>query len=63
MSITKAFGGPREAAPLTGIKLYAAAILIGLGNLPAVLDTTIANVSINTIAGDLGVIIEHRARG
>lgn len=55
MSITKAFGAAREATPLTGFNLYAAAILIGLGNFLVVLDTTIANVSITTIAGDLGV--------
>ena len=55
MSIMKAFGAAKEAAPLTGFKLYAAAILIGLGNFLVVLDTTIANVSINTIAGDLGI--------
>lgn len=55
MSIVKAFREAAEAAPLTGIKLYATAILIGLGNFLVVLDTTIANVSINTIAGDLGV--------
>lgn len=48
---------PREgsAPPLTGVALYAAAILIGLGNFLVVLDTTIANVSVNTIAGSLGV--------
>lgn len=44
-----------EAAPLTGLRLYAAAILIGLGNFLVVLDTTIANVSVPTIAGNLGV--------
>ncbi|HYN46096.1 MAG TPA: DHA2 family efflux MFS transporter permease subunit [Allosphingosinicella sp.] len=44
-----------EAPPLTGFNLYAAAILIGLGNFLVVLDTTIANVSIPTIAGSLGV--------
>ena len=43
------------APPLTGIPLFAAAILIGLGNFLVVLDTTIANVSIPTIAGNLGV--------
>ena len=43
------------APPLTGLPLYAAAILIGLGNFLVVLDTTIANVSVPTIAGDLGV--------
>lgn len=55
MSIFKAFAEAREAPPLTGLKLYAAAILIGLGNFLVVLDTTIANVSVNTIAGALGV--------
>lgn len=55
MSIMKAFASAREAPPLTGLKLYAAAILIGLGNFLVVLDTTIANVSVNTIAGALGV--------
>ncbi len=44
-----------DAAPLTGVALYAAAILIGLGNFLVVLDTTIANVSVPTIAGSLGV--------
>ena len=43
------------AAPLTGTRLYVAAILIGLGNFLVVLDTTIANVSVPTIAGNLGV--------
>jgi DHA2 family multidrug resistance protein len=41
--------------PLTGGRLMAAAILIGLGNFLVVLDTTIANVSVPTIAGNLGV--------
>ncbi len=43
------------AGPLTGLQLYTAAILIGLGNFLVVLDTTIANVSVPTIAGSLGV--------
>lgn len=43
------------APPLTGMPLYVAAILIGLGNFLVVLDTTIANVSVPTIAGNLGV--------
>ena len=46
---------PEAAKPLTGLPLIVAAVLIGLGNFLVVLDTTIANVSINTIAGDLGV--------
>ncbi|QUD90356.1 DHA2 family efflux MFS transporter permease subunit [Phenylobacterium montanum] len=43
------------AAPLTGFPLLVTAILIGLGNFLVVLDTTIANVSVPTIAGNLGV--------
>ncbi|MCJ2184391.1 DHA2 family efflux MFS transporter permease subunit [Novosphingobium sp. 1949] len=43
------------AAPLTGGLLFMAAIAIGLGNFLVVLDTTIANVSVPTIAGALGV--------
>jgi DHA2 family multidrug resistance protein len=50
---------PPDAAPLTGVALYAAAILIGLGNFLVVLDTTIANVSVPTIAGSLGVSSSH----
>src|SRR3954447_22233561 len=42
------------APPLVGLPLYIAAILIGLGNFLVVLDTTIANVSVPTIAGSLG---------
>ncbi|MEP7007128.1 MAG: DHA2 family efflux MFS transporter permease subunit [Sphingomonas bacterium] len=44
-----------DSALLTGVPLYIAAILIGLGNFLVVLDTTIANVSVPTIAGNLGV--------
>ena len=43
------------ARPLEGSTLLTAAILIGLGNFLVVLDTTIANVSVPTIAGALGV--------
>ena len=43
------------ARPLTGSLLIAAGVLIGLGNFLVVLDTTIANVSVSTIAGSLGV--------
>jgi len=45
----------QDARPLTGGKLLIAALLIGLGNFLVVLDTTIANVSVPTIAGSLGV--------
>lgn len=41
--------------PLTGLKLFIAAIAIGFGNFLVVLDTTIANVSVPNIAGSLGV--------
>jgi DHA2 family multidrug resistance protein len=44
-----------EAPSLTGAALLIAALAIGLGNFLVVLDTTIANVSIPTIAGSLGV--------
>jgi DHA2 family multidrug resistance protein len=54
-SETPASVGHGGVRPLTGAKLYAAALLIGLGNFLVVLDTTIANVSIPTIAGSLGV--------
>ena len=46
---------PPAALPLTGGPLLGAALLIGLGNFLVVLDTTIANVSVPTIAGSLGV--------
>jgi DHA2 family multidrug resistance protein len=46
---------PEQAGPLTGGTLLVAALLIGLGNFLVVLDTTIANVSVPTIAGALGV--------
>jgi DHA2 family multidrug resistance protein len=54
--------GPAAAAsgdgglpPLAGIALAVTALALGLGTFMQVLDTTIANVSIPTIAGDLGV--------
>lgn len=46
---------PGEAQPLTGLRLFIAAIAVGFGNFLVVLDTTIANVSIPNIAGSLGV--------
>jgi DHA2 family multidrug resistance protein len=44
-----------SAAPLAGLPLLIAAIAIGAGNFLVVLDSTIANVSVPTIAGSLGV--------
>jgi DHA2 family multidrug resistance protein len=52
---TSATSAAPIAEPLTGGRLLAAAVLIGLGNFLVVLDTTIANVSVPTIAGSLGV--------
>src|SRR5579859_3106103 len=43
------------ARSLTGGALIASALLIGMGNFLVVLDTTIANVSVPSIAGSLGV--------
>ncbi|MFZ5748753.1 MAG: DHA2 family efflux MFS transporter permease subunit [Pseudomonadota bacterium] len=55
MSAATPASGHGDARPLTGAPLFIAAILIGLGNFLVVLDTTIANVSVPTIAGNLGV--------
>ena len=46
---------PNAGEQLVGWRLWLAAIVIGLGNFLVVLDTTIANVSVPTIAGSLGV--------
>lgn len=45
----------QNVQPLTGGKLALAAILLSMANLIAILDMTIANVSLLTIAGGLGV--------
>jgi DHA2 family multidrug resistance protein len=42
-------------SPLTGRKLAIAAAVLSLGNFMVVLDTTITNVALSTIAGNLGV--------
>ncbi len=44
-----------ELPPLKGISLVLGTLVIALGNFMIVLDSTIANVSIPTIAGDLGI--------
>nr|WP_321456172.1 DHA2 family efflux MFS transporter permease subunit [uncultured Cohaesibacter sp.] len=44
-----------KSGPLTGASLLIAALAIGTGNFLVVLDSTIANVSVPTIAGSLGV--------
>ncbi len=48
-------GAPAEPAPLTGVKLFAAAFALALANFVVVLDMTIANVSVPHIAGGLAV--------
>src|SRR5499427_5446422 len=42
-------------APLQGAKLWLAAVLLASANFMAVLDMTIANVSVPNIAGGLGI--------
>jgi DHA2 family multidrug resistance protein len=44
-----------DAPRLTGLKLLAAGVLVGLSNFMVVLDTTIANVSVPHIAGSVAV--------
>ncbi len=46
---------PQQAAPLTGAARAITILALSLGTFMQVLDTTIANVSIPTIAGNLGV--------
>src|SRR5437763_15141841 len=48
-------GTPDQAAPLSGATLAVTSIALALGTFMQVLDSTIANVSIPTIAGNLGV--------
>src|SRR5208282_2354850 len=55
MTNTVALSESSASAPLMGLKLLAACLAIGMGNFLVVLDTTIANVSVPTIAGGLGV--------
>lgn len=45
----------QSVQPLSGGKLVVAALLLSMANLIAILDMTIANVSVLTIAGSLGV--------
>jgi DHA2 family multidrug resistance protein len=47
--------GKAPDQPLQGIRLGVVAIALALGTLMQVLDTTIANVSLTTISGNLGV--------
>ena len=45
----------RDLSPLAGGKLAFAAVVLSLANFMVVLDTTITNVAMPTISGDLGV--------
>lgn len=55
MSSATATAAPAAPASLTGATLGVTAIALALGTFMQVLDSTIANVSIPTIAGNLGV--------
>ncbi|TPW33374.1 DHA2 family efflux MFS transporter permease subunit [Martelella alba] len=48
-----------DVRPLSGLALIAAALAIGTGNFMVVLDSTIANVSVPTIAGSVGVSVSQ----
>jgi DHA2 family multidrug resistance protein len=50
-----AAAAPAAGAPMSGIGLAFTAIALALGTFMQVLDSSIANVSVPTIAGDLGV--------
>jgi DHA2 family multidrug resistance protein len=50
-----AAAAPAAPAPMTGSLLFVTAVALALGTFMQVLDSTIANVSIPAIAGDLGV--------
>jgi DHA2 family multidrug resistance protein len=55
-AVTAELVRPRPiAAPLAGLPMIIAAVAIGAGNFLVVLDSTITNVSVPTIAGALGV--------
>lgn len=47
-------GASPDAAPKAGLSLWGIGILLAMANFLAVLDVTIANVSVPTIAGNLG---------
>src|SRR5262249_60888553 len=50
---------PAAPRPLEGAPLAVASIALAVGTFMQVLDTTIANVSIPTIAGNLGVSVDQ----
>ncbi|PMX31086.1 EmrB/QacA family drug resistance transporter, partial [Pseudomonas sp. FW301-21B01] len=50
---------PAALAPLTGGKLALATLAVALATFMNVLDSSIANVAIPTIAGNLGVSVDE----
>ncbi|WP_340317718.1 DHA2 family efflux MFS transporter permease subunit [Rhizorhabdus argentea] len=50
-----ASAAPAQTVPLSGLGLAVVSVALALGTFMQVLDTTIANVSLTTIAGNLGV--------
>jgi MFS transporter, DHA2 family, multidrug resistance protein len=54
-NVFEAHADDKTPAPLTGMPLAVASIALALGTFIQVLDSTIANVSLPTIAGNLGV--------
>jgi len=54
-STTADAAGSKPAPQLTGLALWGAGILLALANFVAILDISIANVSVPNIAGALGV--------
>src|SRR6201994_1407756 len=52
---------PARPAPMTGSLLAITSIALAVGTFMQVLDTTIANVSVPTIAGNLGVSSDQGA--
>jgi DHA2 family multidrug resistance protein len=59
MSTTATAAAPPTDAPLTGGMLWMAAIILAAANFIAVLDMTIANVSVPTISGALGATLSQ----
>ena len=59
---TSSFGPDRGQTPLQGGQLLAAGMVLAAANFIAVLDTTIANVSVPTIAGNLGATSSQASR-
>src|ERR1700757_2739729 len=49
----------KEHPPLTGAKLALGSFVVGLAGFMTVLDSSIANVAIPTISGNLGVAVDE----